>query len=155
VVDRVFVSKERADVGSVQEIGFYLRWKNGTDLKGADIRITDDHTGNTDELGWVYFEVTSDDVCERQWEIFEVTCDEVELFRHNKNYPKIIWDRVIIKLNTEKERVDLGSNATIIEKAYYEYNETPFYGSIIYNEKPYSDEVNEKIRNSFLWLHHL
>jgi len=23
--------------------------------------------------------------------------------------------------------------------------ETPFYGSIIYNEKPYSDEVNEKI----------
>jgi len=83
-------------------------------------------------------------VCEKRWEILEAMCDGMGLFKHNDKYPRIIWDRVIIQLNAEKERIDVGSNATIIENAYYEYDEAPFRGSIVYNEEPCSDGVQEK-----------
>jgi hypothetical protein len=143
-VDRVFPSGKRVDVGSAQEIGFHLRWKNGTDAVGADIRIEGGQTVKTDEQGWANFDVTCDEVCEKRWEIIEVTCDGTGIFRHNDKYPEIIWDRVSIELDAENGRIDLGSYATTIENAYYEYDGTPFHGSIIYNEEPFSDSVQEK-----------
>ena len=143
-VDEVFSSRGRADVGSVQEIGFHLRWENGTDVRGAEIRITDAQTGVTDERGWVSFGVTCDEVCEKRWEILEVTCDGMGPFKHNDRCPRIIWDRVLIQLDAEKERIDVGSNAKITEEAYYEYDKAPFHGSIVYNEEPCSDGVLEK-----------
>lgn len=142
-VDRVLTSMERADIGSVQEIKFHLRWKNGSDVSGAEVRITDDHVGTTDEFGWVNFEVTSGAVCEKQWEMVDVTCEGMgELIQDN--HPKIIWDRVNIELTTNKERVDIGENASLIEKAYYEYDNTAFSGSIIYNEELYADKACKK-----------
>jgi len=44
--------------------------------------------------------------------------------------PSIIWDRVQIPLAIVDNRIDVGSNASIILQGVYEYNNEPFRGSI-------------------------
>ena len=57
------------------------------------------------------------------------------------NEVNVIFDRVRIKLTALRERVDVGSEAPIDIKAWYEYDETPFQGEIQLNEPLKYDKV--------------
>jgi len=140
-----FPREIHVDVGSVQKIGFHLRWENGTNVEGAVVRISDDHKGITNDSGWVIFEVKDDQVCEKQYKITNVTCEGMGELRHNGKYPAIIWDRVSIELGPETQRVDVGSDAYLVERAQYEFDGSPLMGTIEYNEELYSDKVIKKI----------
>jgi hypothetical protein len=47
--------------------------------------------------------------------------------------PSIIWDRVDITLSTSTPSISIGSNASITWTGYYEYDHTPFSGTIVLN----------------------
>ena len=143
-VDEIFTSKSRADINSEQTIGFHLKWENGSDVRGAAIRITDNHEGVTDDSGWAMFTVTSSFVGEKVWKITNISCEGMGEFKHNKNYPKICWDRISIELSVDANRIDVGSDVVLKVNAIYEYDETKFNGIILYNMDFYSDEVCEK-----------
>ena len=144
-VDEIFTSKSRVDVGSEQIIGFHLRWENGSDVRGATLRITDGHEGVTDELGWAMFSLTSSVVGEKAWKITELSGDGMGEVRHNRMYPKIIWDRVSIELSVYRDRVDVGTEVEPTVNAFYEYDKTEFNGVISFNTDFHSDEVCEKV----------
>ena len=144
-VDEIFTSKSRADINSEQTIGFHLRWENGSDVRGSTIRITDNHEGVTDDSGWVTFPVSSSNVGEKVWKIIDVSCEGMGEFRHNDKYPKIIWDRILIELSVDKNRIDVGTTIVPKIRAFYEYDNTKFNGSVFYNIELYSDRVCEKI----------
>lgn len=143
-VDDWFSSGRRVDVGSVQRVGFHLRWENGSDAEGAAVRVADSCEAVTDDSGWAIFEVMKDHVCEEMYRITNVTCEGVGEFRNSDDFPIIIWDRVTIELQTEKQRVDVGTNATLIVRAHYEYDYSPFLGKIRYDEELNSDKVIRK-----------
>ena len=144
-VDDYFPREIRVDLCSVQKIGFHLRWENRTNVEGAIVRISDDHKGITNDSGWVIFEVKDDQVCEKQYKITNVTCEGLGELRHNGKYPAIIWDRVSIELGPETQRVDVGSDVYLVERAQYEFDGSPLIGTIEYNEELYSDKVMKKI----------
>ncbi|MCD6466151.1 hypothetical protein J7L27_07300 [Candidatus Bathyarchaeota archaeon] len=54
---------------------------------------------------------------------------------------EVVYDRVVVSLSAMKERVDVGSEAPIDIKAWYEYDETPFQGEIQLNEPLKYDKV--------------
>ena len=140
-VDDAFSSGARVDVGSVQSVGFHLRWENGSDVKGASVQIAESYEAVTNESGWAILEVTNDQVCEEDYRITNVTLKGMGELRNTDDFPVIIWDRVLIEIHAEKERFDVGKNATLIEIAHYEYDGSPFRGKILYNEELYSDRV--------------
>jgi hypothetical protein len=144
-VDDYFPSEIRVDVNSVQKIGFHLRWENGTNVEEAVVRITDDHKGITNDSGWVIFEVKEDQVCKKQYKIQNVTYKGLGELRQNGENPVIIWDRVSIEISPETQRIDVGSDANLIERAKYEFDGSPFIGTIEYNKEIYSDKVIKKI----------
>ncbi len=143
-VDEIFTSKSRADIDSEQTIGFHLRWENGSDVRGAAIRITDNHEGITDDLGWALFTVSNSDVGGNVWKIKDISCRGMGEFRHNFKYPKIVWDRISIELGLDNKRIDVGSNIELKVNAFYEYDNADFNGSIFYDKELYSDVVCEK-----------
>jgi len=144
-VDEIFTSRSRADVGSEQTIGFHLRWENGSNVRGATVRITDGQEGVTDDSGWAMFTITSSIVGEKAWKIIDMSCDGMGEVRHNKMYPRIIWDRVSIELSLDRYRVDVGTDVALNVYAVYEYDNTKFYGLISYNTELHSEAVCEKV----------
>jgi hypothetical protein len=140
-VDEASLSGVRVDVGSLQVVGFHLRWENGSDVEGALVKMSGTHEVVTNESGWAILEVTSDRVCEEKYWITNVTFEGMGELRNADAILAVIWDRVSIELRTEKERVDVGTNATLIEVAKYEFDSSPFLGKILYDGELYSDEV--------------
>ena len=140
-VDKVSLSGMRVDVGGVQVVGFHLRWENGSDVEGALVKISDTYEVVTNESGWAIREVTSDRVCEEKYWITNVAHEGMGELRNADTILAVIWDRVSIELQAENERVDVGTNATLIEVAKYEFDGSPFFGKIRYDGDLYSDEV--------------
>jgi hypothetical protein len=62
-------------------------------------------------------------------------------FTSNKVF--CIWDRVNINLYVEDNRINVGSNATITWLAVYEYDNTPFYGTVALNDTTIKEEVGK------------
>jgi DNA-directed RNA polymerase subunit RPC12/RpoP len=54
---------------------------------------------------------------------------------------EIIFDKIKIQLTALKERIDVGSEAPIIVKAWYEYDKTSFQGKVYFNEPLRFDKV--------------
>jgi hypothetical protein len=52
IIDRAFVSDERADVSSVQTIGFHAKWNNGSDVVGGSIYVNGTNYV-TNSTGWI------------------------------------------------------------------------------------------------------
>jgi len=143
-VDETFTTIGRADIDSNQIIGFHLRWENGSDVKGAQVRITDDLTTSTHENGWAHFPVSNPTVCKQTWEILEVSHPGMGDFKNNIAPPYIIWDKIKIEISIQRPRVDVGTRLNPIYEAYYEYDKDEFVGRIFYDTDLYSDIVQDK-----------
>jgi hypothetical protein len=52
MIDQAFVSDERADVGSVQTVGFHAKWNNGSDVVGGSIYVNGTKYV-TNSTGWI------------------------------------------------------------------------------------------------------
>jgi len=143
-VDATTSSIFRADINSNQTIGFHLRWENGSDVKGAQVRITDDLTTSTNEEGWALFPVSSPTVFKQTWMILEVSHPSMGEFKDPVAPPFIIWDKIQIEISIQNPRIDVGTWSTPIYEAYYEYDKDEFEGQIDYNTDLYSNIVQDK-----------
>jgi hypothetical protein len=139
-VDRLFVSDERADVGSVQTVGFHLEWMcNRSDVKGATVEVNGTEY-LTNQTGWATVNVSYDKVGKLAWDITGMEYDGITDYAKSVTDPSIIWDRVnvtdhivvdeVVQENTEK---------TLWLTAEYEYDSAVFDntgGTIFLNGEP-------------------
>ena len=58
IIDHAFVSDERADVSSVQTIGFHAKWNNGSDVVGGSIYVNGTNYV-TNSTGWINVRVAA------------------------------------------------------------------------------------------------
>ncbi len=140
LIDQTFVSDERADIGSIQTIGFHAKWNNiGSDVVGGNIYVNGTNYV-TNSTGWVAFNVNSPLVGKDIWIVTEVNCSGITMYMQTAQPPSIIWDRIkITEGETTKESLTLGETATIWFKAIYEYDNTAFTstnGTLYLNGSP-------------------
>lgn len=127
LIDQSFVTDERADVGSIQTVGFHAKWiKNGSDVVQGSIYVngTEYVTNNT---GWISFTVTSFLIGKQEWTVTSINCSGVTAYLQTALNPTIIWDRIkIIKGGIKKESAMQGETITIWFEALYEYDNKLF-----------------------------
>jgi hypothetical protein len=139
-VDRVFVSDERADVGSIQTVGFHSVWMcNGSDVMGATVDINGVEYV-TNQTGWVNFSPSYDTVGIVVWNVTGVTYDDLTEYTKSVSDPFIIWDRVTVTDSVLFDRiVQVGLSQTVWLTAEYEYDSVRFdnsKGTIFLNGEP-------------------
>ena len=124
VVDQSFVSDERADVGSVQTIGFHAKWGlNGSDVVGGSIFVNGTKYV-TNGTGWVNFDISSPTVGQEEWVVTKVNCSSVTTYVQKVSNPSIVWDKIrIVDGGSTRESVMLGEMVAIWFQAAYEYDD--------------------------------
>jgi hypothetical protein len=140
IIDQAFVSDERADIGSVQTVGFHAKWSNnGSDIAGGSIYINNTEY-LTNESGWINFNTYSLTVGAKKWTVTGVNCNGVTSYMERAPDPTIIWDQIkIIDGGITKKSITIGETTTIWFKASYEYGNHPFddtHGALYVNEMP-------------------
>lgn len=68
------------------------------------------------------------------YEVDGITDPKYGLSAFNSNNVLCIFDQVTIHLSVENSRIDVEENATISWLGFYEYDHTPFIGSITFND---------------------
>ncbi len=144
VVDSMRESvRPRLNVGATERVGFRLVWAHdNSPVKSGRIWI-EDVVGVARGDGWFYATVTSSSV---GMSIYEVSRAEVFITTDvgsgtirrtvmEAEPVKVIWDRVSVELLSERRRVDVGSEAPIRYRAYYEYDGAPFQGVVYVNQE--------------------
>ncbi len=126
-VDRVFVSDDRADVGSVQTVGFHVTWMcNGSDVAGATVDVNGTEYV-TNQTGWISFDTSYDTVGRVVWTVTGVEYDNLTVYAKSVNDPFIIWDRVNV---TDSILIDdviqAGWSQTVWLMVEYEYDSVIF-----------------------------
>jgi LPXTG-motif cell wall-anchored protein len=140
VVDSTFVSDERADVGSVQTVGFHVSWmNNGSDVKGASVYVNGTEYV-TNMTGWASFDVSCDVACKTVWNVTGVEVDEMSVYAKAVGDPFIVWDRInVTDVTVIDELVQAGSVKTVWLTAEYEYDSNVFddtKGTMYLNGEP-------------------
>jgi len=146
-VDKVYVASDRTDAITPTYIGFHLvHTSDNSPLIGAEVYVTGSSAQwYTNQQGWAIVPVFSNTVGKKTWSIINVFVGSIEVeFEQSVSDPEIIFDRVIVELETPSPRIGVGSSAQIDYTAKYEYDGTPFQGDVIINENLRHDSV-EKI----------
>jgi len=139
-MDNVFVSDERANVGSIQTVGFHLIWMcNDSDVVGATVEVNGAEYV-TNKTGWATFDTSYDSVGRVVWSVTSVEYDNLTDYAKSVSDPFIIWDRVKV---TDSVLIDgvvqVGSSQTVWLTAEYEYDSVCFddsKGTIFLNGEP-------------------
>jgi len=128
-IDDVFVSDQRCNFGSHQEVGFHCSYSCGfVDASGITV-VVDDTNYVTNYTGWITLSAFSENIEKKIWEITNVLdCDSYEVHVDN---PFIIWDKIEIIIY-EHQRVDLGEEFEWTGR--YIYDSEPFQGSLVLND---------------------
>ncbi|MFQ5711347.1 MAG: DUF3131 domain-containing protein [Candidatus Geothermarchaeales archaeon] len=143
IIDRSLVSDERADVGSPQTIYFHAaRGLDGSDVRSGVIYVNG--TGYTvDSSGWISFQDNYEYVTKKTWVVTSIDVGGAIECQQTAPNPSIIWDRVSVTLSAGDERIDVGSNATITWRAFYEYDDTPLVGLVNLNDDTIKSAVGK------------
>jgi hypothetical protein len=139
-IDRLFVSDERADVGSVQTVGFHVAWMcNGSDVTGATVEVNGTEYV-TNQTGWVSFDASYDTVDRIVWNVTGLEYNNITDYAKSVSDPFIIWDRVnVTDCIVIDDVVQVGSLQTVWLTAEYEYDSVIFddtRGTIFLNGEP-------------------
>ncbi len=129
-VNSVFVSDERADVGSAQTVGFHVAWmRNGSDLAGATVEVNGTEYV-TNQTGWISFNTSYHSVGRLVWSVTGVEYKGITDYAKSVADPAIIWDRVnVTDCIVVDDVVQAGSSQTVWLTAEYEYDSVTFDNS--------------------------
>lgn len=130
IIDQTFVSAVRANVGSVQTVGFHAKWaNNSSDVIGGSIYINGTEYA-TNTTGWLTLDATSSFVENRKWFVTGVNCSGVTIYTQTAQVPSVIWDQIkIVDGSVTKDSVLLGETTTLWFKALYAYDNEVFSGT--------------------------
>jgi len=141
LIDQVFVTDERCDVGSVENVGFHAEWAhNNSDIVGGRVYVNETEY-ITNATGWISLTHSALTVGKLTWVVTSVNCSGVTVYAQTALNPSIIWDQVQITLNVVDNRINVGSNASIMWTGIYEYDSTSFGGSISLNDTTLKNTV--------------
>ena len=139
------VSDDRADVGSTQTVWFKAKYAfDGQTYSEGELYINNvnstfssgrwEITTSETRVGKYYYRVTA--VKDKKHGLTKYVCKIIE---------SIIFDRVKVILYSKKERYNVGENATVWIKAFYEYDKEEFdVKNIVLNDYDFSkDDVGE------------
>jgi len=129
IIDQTFVNAARANVGSVQTIGFHAKWANdSSDVNGGSLYINGtEYVTNT--TGWLTFDVGSSLVENGKWFVTGVNCSGVTMYTQIAQVPSVIWDQIKIVDGGVEDSVSLGETTTVWFKALYAYDNEVFSGT--------------------------
>jgi hypothetical protein len=138
LIDQSFVSDVRADVNSVQKVGFHAKWSNnGSDIAGGSIYVNST-AYVTNATGWISFDITSHVIGNEKWLVTSVNCNGVTSYTQTAPTPSIVWDRIkITDGGLTRNPLMLGESTTVWFKAIYEYDNRIFNstnGNLYLNE---------------------
>lgn len=130
IIDKVFVSDDRADAGSVQEVAFHIIWsRNSSDVRNGILYINGT-AYPINATGWAVFDVSYDDVGMLTWMVTGVKVGNLSIYTVKSNYPRIVFDRVkVVEGGVSKELPRVGETVTLWVKLVYEYDGREFNGS--------------------------
>lgn len=140
-------ARERCDVSVVTTIGF--RIVNSSDYSPfyyGKVKLND-RPGQeyTNAQGWCFFKVYSNEVGLGSWSVESIHYGDTQLlFQQAIPDPEIIFDRVIIELETPTPRIGINTPAIINYNARYAYDDTPFLGEVILNRNELTSQVGKK-----------
>lgn len=139
IIDNIFVSDDRADLGSVQTVAFHIsRMSNGSDVEDVSVYVNGTEYV-TNVTGWASFDVSSDIVGKTAWNVTDIEFDGLSFYANTSVVPFIIWDRInVTDMAIVEEVVPTGTVQTLWLTAEYEYDSKTFdetKGTIFLNGK--------------------
>ena len=78
-----------------------------------------------------------------EYKVESLEDDIYGLTKFESNSIEVIFDRVIIILSSRFDRIQVGKNVDIAYEAYYEYDQSPFIGTISFNRELSSDQIGK------------
>jgi hypothetical protein len=149
LIDEVFVTDARCDVGSVETVGFHARWaQSNSSIVGGSVYVNETEY-ITNATGWMNL-TSSLTVGKLTWVVTGVNCSGVTAYTQTASNPSIIWDQIQITLDAADNRINVGSNASIMWTGIYEYDSTSFAGGISLNDTTLKNTVgryNYRVQN--------
>jgi len=143
IFDSAYVSDDRADVGSVQCVGFHASWAhNNSDVVGGAIYVNGS-AYVTNATGWITFNASSQLVGKQLWTVTGVSCHGITKYEKAVADPHIIWDKVVFKISVADDRINAGETAGLRVSAHYAYDDAPFKGTYSLNDTLTKDGVGK------------
>jgi len=139
-VTQSYISKDRVDVGTQITVGYRLVWTHTrVPVTGATVNI-DGHTCSNWGNGWYMITDTAADIAYRQYNVGYVRAGGTyRTFQMDCETETCVFDKVIINMYPEYERVNVGEDPPIVWYAYYAFNFEIFKGEVIFNHTgPYT-----------------
>lgn len=128
-----YKSKNRTDIGSPSTIGFKLTYENSTPITKRIVELSNSARNVTDDEGWVYFQVTSDSIGEKQFYVKRIIDRNIGEIIEGKHV-LVTWDKILLTIHCEKSRVNVGEDVALSVTGYYVYDKTDFIGEVYYND---------------------
>ena len=136
-IDDILTSSNRCNVNSTQQISFHFKYPyNQSEVKNTGI-VYQNVTHNIGEKGWMNVTISNDRI--------GMTTIKKEDFKNYESIlfpidlPMIIWDKVLLSID-DPQRMDVGKDS-ITWTGKYAYDNSPFTGSLIYNDTRSKDTV--------------
>jgi hypothetical protein len=139
-VTQSYISKDRVDVGTQITVGYRLVWTSTrSPVTGATVTV-DGHTCSDWGNGWYMITDTSTELAYRHYTIGSVRSGgALRSFQMDCETETCVFDKVIINMYPEYERVNVGEEPPIVWYAYYAFNFEIFKGEVIFNHTgPYT-----------------
>ena len=131
----------RVDVGSAQSIGFRFIWAtNGSSATGVTA-VVNGSAISVGGDGWAWLKASQEKVGLSSFVVQSANCagGSLRVLLSTGAFPAVIWDRVDVNLRTLVSQLTTGMNATVTWSGYYEYDHTPFTGSVVLNDTTVKD----------------
>ena len=133
-VTQGYISKNRVDIGAQITVGYRLVWTSSrSPVEGAIVTIN----GNQCEdwgNGWYMLTDTAADIAYRQYNIGYVRAGGTyRTFQMDCETETCVFDKVIVQMHAEYDRVNVGEEPPIIWYAYYAFNFETFKGNVVFN----------------------
>ena len=127
IIDKTFVTDDRADVGTSQTVGIHAQWgNNSSDVVAGRVYVNGTEY-ITNDTGWANFIATSPSVGYMSWSITGVNCSGISTYVQTASSPSIVWDQIeISEGGVTKQSPTLGETTVVWFKALYEYDDQVF-----------------------------
>lgn len=141
--------RQRIDVGSPVRAAFKLVWAHdGSPVESADVWIGGARARGVGD-GWYEVVVVRDSPGKVVFKVENAAAWHLGyIIRRLESYItpiEIIWDKVTLRLDSLKTRVDVGSSAPITVRAYYAYDSSPASVGIRFNLPLIQNEVGRYV----------
>ncbi|HUV34347.1 MAG TPA: hypothetical protein VMW22_05420 [Candidatus Desulfaltia sp.] len=144
-VTQSFITKDRVDLGEFITVGYRLVWTATKEsVSYAQVYIN----GRLCEQyfnGWYMITDTADDLAYRSYSIGSVIAGGMpRSFQMNCDTETCVFDKVIVNMYPEYERVNVGEAPPLVWYAYYAFNFEVFKGEIVFNDTGPYDTIGTR-----------